>query len=99
MQLETGNNVNNYQLSIRLILREPGGCVGWALIAINALRGSAVRNMVWLIYIVSPTCTLIIFSDRNSVQLSCSGMPQSGFCLDETPRRLELILIVIQRYV
>ena len=24
MQLETGNNVNNYQLSIRLILREPG---------------------------------------------------------------------------
>ena len=24
MQLETGNNVNNYQLSVRLILREPG---------------------------------------------------------------------------
>ena len=27
MQLETGNNINNYQLSIRLILREPGDTV------------------------------------------------------------------------
>ena len=25
MQLETGNNINNYQLSIHLILRELGG--------------------------------------------------------------------------
>ena len=38
MQLETGNNVNNYQLSIRLILREPGARVARPIHAPGAYR-------------------------------------------------------------